>query len=117
MRGLSLLIGGFIASGLMIAACGSDSSNTTPSGTAGSGGSGSNCVGLYTGMTSSQFTAAVTAGLACGNGSDENLICSNDVTTDVGSCGQQCYLAHAGDEAGIKSCTADCVNGMLPSAI
>jgi hypothetical protein len=127
MRRLGLLITGFITGCLLVSACGSDDT-ATPTGTAGAAGSGgssgsggsgggSTCVGLYSTMTPAAFTAALTSGLACADSADASLICANDVTTDVGTCGVQCYQAHFGDDPGIKSCTADCVNGKLPSAL
>jgi hypothetical protein len=118
MRRLSLLLGSFITGCWLISACGSDT--PAPAGAAGAGGSsgaGSNCVGYYADLTSSAFTAAVMPGLGCSASADVNLICSNDVTTITSSCGVQCYRAHIGDSAMIKSCTADCVNMMLPSAL
>jgi hypothetical protein len=120
MRRLSLLIGSFIVGCGLVSACGSDSTSSTPTGTAGAGGTGggaASCVGSYADLTPAAFAAAVTAGLGCSASADTSLICGNDVTTLTGMCGVQCYQAHFGDEPGIKSCTADCVNSMLPSPL
>jgi hypothetical protein len=121
MRRLSLLIGSFIVGCGLVSACGSDTS--TPSGAAGAGGAGgsggaaSSCVGYYADLSPAAFTAAVIPGLGCSASSDTSLICAHDVTTITGGCGQNCFTAHFGDNAAIKSCTADCINTKLPSAL
>jgi hypothetical protein len=120
MRRLITLVCAVTAATLLVVAC-SSSSDTTSTSTGGSGGSGGGtsdvtCVGDYTDLTQSTFTAKVSSAGMCANASDETAVCTNDVTTIAEQCGGSCYQA-GGTDAVQDACTSTCLSSKVTPAL
>jgi len=70
------------------------------------------CVGSFASVNRGQLEGATTTG-ACSNDRSLDVACTVDVATTAGVCGQQCVTAHFSDDAAIKTCTTECMQGML----
>jgi hypothetical protein len=104
------------AATLIVVGCGSsdDSSSSSNGGSGGSGGTSANaqCVGDYSDLTQSAFTAKLASDGKCIDASDATVVCTNDVTKTAETCGGDCYKK-GGDSAAQDACTSDCLNGNL----
>lgn len=106
MRGtFSVILAVAVAAGLIVG-CGSDSDEKkTDNG-------GSQCVGGYAKLTSSEFRSQAADG-ACADTENATSVCGNDLPIIVGGCGKACL--GMGDDAEQASCVAECTNDGLAS--
>ncbi|MEO6603692.1 MAG: hypothetical protein ABIQ16_27660 [Polyangiaceae bacterium] len=100
MRRFSMFLGSAIAAAIAVAGCGSDNDS-------GSQNAPGQCVGTYSDFTTTQFDDQTTSGKGCSL--DAASICSNDVTSLVGTCGKTCYLQAAQDDASQAACVSPCI--------
>jgi hypothetical protein len=123
MRRLITLVCAVTAATWLVVGCSSssDTSSTSSGGSTSTGGSGGGasdvkCVGSYTDLTQSAFTAKVSSTGMCANSSDETAVCTNDVTTIAEQCGGSCFQA-GGTDAVQDGCTSTCLSSMVTPAL
>lgn len=113
MRRFSMFLIAATAGALALAGCGTDDDSASPGAAGASGASATQCVGTYASLSATQFNAQTSSGKACS--SDAASICSNDVTTLVGTCGKTCYLQAAQDDESQAACVAPCIQQAVTS--
>jgi hypothetical protein len=113
MRRFSMFLISVTAGALALAGCGTDDDSGSPGAAGASGASAAQCVGTYVDLSSTQFNAQISSGKGCS--SDGASICSNDVTTIVGTCGAACYLQADQDDESQAACVAPCIKQKITS--
>jgi hypothetical protein len=107
MRRISMFLVSAIAGALAVAGCGADDDSGSPNTAGAAGTSATQCVGTYSDLTQIDFDRQTTSGKGCSL--DGAAVCSNDVTTLVGTCGKQCYFGSPTDDASQAECVTPCI--------
>ncbi len=107
MRSLIAVLIAAAAGSVCVVGCGSDSDT-------GGSVSTTQCVGAYTDLTQTEFSAKADTKLGCASDDDLSNSCLNDLQSIAGGCGKGCLNQAVGSAA--DKCVAECLTNNLPKA-